>query len=205
VGSTWKLIEIERTRLAEALGGLTAQEWHKPSLVDGWDNHLTLAHVVGSAQVNFRKAVVGLVSHGFSFSKMVADLNQQTAKVSSPELVAKLRELSTARDRPPGPIAAQLLEVVVHGEDIVFPLGRKVEHDHVALIAAAEYAKHEQTFVGVRKRIAGLRARATDFDWSTGAGPEVSGPMVALLLAICGRKAALDELTGDGVEILRSR
>jgi uncharacterized protein (TIGR03083 family) len=203
--NTWKLIEIERTRLADTLGGLTAQEWQQPSLAAGWDNHLTLAHIVGSAQVNFRKAIFGLVSHGFNFSKMTADFNQQTAKASSPALVAKLRELSTARDRPPGPVAAQLLEVVVHGEDIVFPLGRKVEHDDAALIAAAEYAKKEQTFVGVRKRIAGLHARATDFDWSTGTGPEVSGPMVPLLLAICGRKAALDELSGDGVEILRGR
>jgi uncharacterized protein (TIGR03083 family) len=202
---TWKLIEIERTSLAEALGALTAQEWQKPSLVAGWDNHLTLAHIVGSAQVDFRKAIFGLVAHGFNFPKMVAALNQQTAKASSPALVAKLRELSTARHRPPGPVAAQLLEVVVHGEDIVFPLGREVEHDAAALIAAAEYAKKEQTFVGVRKRIAGLRARANDFDWSTGAGPEVSGPMVALLLAMCGRKAALDELSGDGVEILRGR
>lgn len=202
---TWTLIEIERTRLAEALGGLTAQEWQKPSLVVGWDNHLTLAHVVGSAQVNFRKAIFGLISHGFNFPRMVADFNQQAAKANSPTLVAKLRELSTVRDRPPGPVTAQLLEVVVHGEDIVFPLGRNIEHDDRALIAAAEYAKKEQTFVGVRKRIAGLRARATDFDWSTGAGPEVSGPMVPLLLAICGRKAALDALSGDGVEILRSR
>jgi uncharacterized protein (TIGR03083 family) len=202
---TWQLIEIERTRLAEALGELTAQEWQKPSLVAGWDNHFTVAHVVGSAQVNFRKAIFGLVSHGFNFPKMVADFNQQAAKASSPALVAKLRELSTARDRPPGPVAAQLLEVVVHGEDIVFPLGRKVEHDAAALTAAAEYAKNEQNFVGVRKRIAGLRARATDFDWSTGAGPEIFGPMVPLLLAICGRKAAIEELSGDGVEILRGR
>jgi uncharacterized protein (TIGR03083 family) len=202
---TWKLIGIERTRLAESLGGLTTQEWQKPSLVAGWDNHITLAHVVGSAQVNFRKAIFGLVSHGFNFPKMAAAFNQQTAKASSPSLVAKLRELSTARDRPPGPVAAQLLEVVVHGEDIAFPLRRKVEHDPAALIAAAEYAKKEQAFVGVRKRIAGLRVRATNFDWSTGAGPEVSGPMVPLLLAICGRKVALDELSGDGVEILRGR
>jgi len=202
---TWKLIEIERIRLADALGELTAPEWQEPSMVDGWSNHLTLAHVVGSAQVNFPKAIFGLVANGFNFPKMVGKLNLQAAQATSPALVAKLRELSTARDRPPGPVAAQLLEVVVHGEDIVFPLGRKVDHDDAALVAAADYAKKEQTFVGVRKRIAGLRIRATDFDWSTGAGPEVSGPLLPLLLAICGRKPALDSLSGDGVETLRGR
>ena len=47
--------------------------------------------------------------------------------------------------------------------------------------------------------------RATDTDWQHGTGPEVSGPAVALLLAVTGRKATLDDLTGDGVPALRER
>jgi hypothetical protein len=46
---------------------------------------------------------------------------------------------------------------------------------------------------------------ASDVAWSTGSGPQVKGPLVALLLAMSGRKAALDTLVGDGVEVLRTR
>jgi hypothetical protein len=42
-------------------------------------------------------------------------------------------------------------------------------------------------------------------DWSTGTGPEVSGPAMSLLLAMTGRSASLDDLSGDGVDTLRSR
>jgi hypothetical protein len=47
--------------------------------------------------------------------------------------------------------------------------------------------------------------RATDTDWSHGSGPEVTGPAIALVMAMTGRKAALDDLSGPGVDVLRSR
>jgi len=46
---------------------------------------------------------------------------------------------------------------------------------------------------------------AEDVDWSTGSGPEVRGPGEAILLAIAGRNAAVDELSGPGVATLRPR
>ena len=56
-------------------------------------------------------------------------------------------------------------------------------------------------------RVAGLAYRATDLDWSGGPGDGavLEGPAEALLLAICGRAVALADLTGDGVEVLRTR
>jgi hypothetical protein len=47
--------------------------------------------------------------------------------------------------------------------------------------------------------------RATDSEWTHGSGPAVSGPALALVMAMTGRPAALDDLSGDGVEILRQR
>jgi hypothetical protein len=52
--------------------------------------------------------------------------------------------------------------------------------------------------VGGRSRIHGLNLVATDTGWSYGAGPKVSGPAMSLLLAMTGRPAGLDGLTGDG-------
>ena len=50
-----------------------------------------------------------------------------------------------------------------------------------------------------------LTLRATDADWSHGTGPEVKGPILSLVMAMTGRKAADDDLAGDGVATLRSR
>jgi hypothetical protein len=50
-----------------------------------------------------------------------------------------------------------------------------------------------------------VRLRATDTDWSHGTGPEVAGQMVALVMAMTGRRQAVDDLTGNGVAVLRDR
>jgi hypothetical protein len=44
-----------------------------------------------------------------------------------------------------------------------------------------------------------------DTDWSHGEGAEVSGPIVSLVMAMTGRKGALADLSGDGVDTLSSR
>jgi hypothetical protein len=45
-----------------------------------------------------------------------------------------------------------------------------------------------------------VRLRATDFDWSVGSGPEVTGTAGALLLLVTGRtSAALPLLDGPGL------
>jgi hypothetical protein len=48
-----------------------------------------------------------------------------------------------------------------------------------------------------------LRIVATDNEWTHGAGPEVCGPALSLLLAVCGRPA--EGSSGDGVATLCSR
>ncbi|MGN6472331.1 MAG: maleylpyruvate isomerase family mycothiol-dependent enzyme, partial [Mycobacteriales bacterium] len=56
-----------------------------------------------------------------------------------------------------------------------------------------------------KSRVAGLTLKATDVDVTIGTGPIVEGPVLSLLIAASGRKGALDELSGEGVEVLRSR
>jgi hypothetical protein len=69
----------------------------------------------------------------------------------------------------------------------------------------ADFYKKNRFPLKVHKRIAGVTLRMTDADWSHGSGPEVSGPGVAILMAMAGRKAVLPDLQGDGVTILASR
>jgi hypothetical protein len=55
------------------------------------------------------------------------------------------------------------------------------------------------------KLFQGIRAIATDADWSAGDGLDVTGPIEALVLTLAGRFAALDQLHGDGTATLNVR
>jgi len=202
---TWQLIEQERTTVADGLTGLTEQEWNSPSLCTGWTNRDTLAHIVSAAEMTPSRFISGMVSTGFKFNRM-SDKNIAHIGTDDPRvLLTRLRAAAAGHNHPPGPAAAMLMEIVVHGEDIAYAQGRKINHSTEGLRAAADFAKNAQPLVHVRSRISGLTLKATDLDWQTGSGPEVSGPLVALLLAMSGRKKALDDCTGDGVAILRAR
>jgi hypothetical protein len=94
---------------------------------------------------------------------------------------------------------------MVHGEDIRRALGAKGDHPVEHLGTLAELYKKTGAPLRAKQRLVGLRLDATDVDWSTGSGPEVRGPCMSLILAMVGRKAALADCEGPGVETLASR
>ena len=96
-------------------------------------------------------------------------------------------------------------ETLVHGDDIRRPLGISYAYPAACAAAVADSYKATNLVMGSKKRIAGVKLVATDTDWSHGDGPEATGPMMALLMVIAGRKAALADLSGDGVATLSSR
>ena len=72
-------------------------------------------------------------------------------------------------------------------------------------MAVADFYKGSNLLIGSKRRITGLALLATDTEWSHGTGPEVAGPILSLVMAMTGRKEALDDLTGDGVATQRTR
>jgi uncharacterized protein (TIGR03083 family) len=96
-------------------------------------------------------------------------------------------------------------ETIVHAEDIRRALGIRHTYPTDAVVRVADFFKGSNLLLGTKNRITGLSLWATDTEWQHGSGPEVAGPVLAVLMAMTGRKAALDELTGDGVSTLRSR
>ena len=93
----------------------------------------------------------------------------------------------------------------MHAEDIRRPLGIAHAYPLGSVTQLIDFYAGSNVLIGGKRRVEGVTLRATDTDWSRGAGPAVEGPALALLLATSGRKAALDDLTGPGVETLRSR
>jgi uncharacterized protein (TIGR03083 family) len=146
-----------------------------------------------------------LVGSGFSFDK-VQESGVAAQRGSSPaETMSKFEAITTSVKHPPGPADTWLGETIVHAEDIRRPL--RIEHRYPAdaVVRVADFYVGSNLLIGSKRRIEGLTLRATDADWSHGTGPEVSGPILSLVMAMTGRKELLDDLTGDGVATLRSR
>ena len=96
-------------------------------------------------------------------------------------------------------------EAVVHGEDIRRPLGLHRGIPEETLLAVAEFYKGSNLIIGAKRRISGVRLKATDASWASGDGPEVAGPLASLVVAMTGRRGAYADLSGEGVATLAAR
>ena len=129
-----------------------------------------------------------------------------TESANGPEhTLADFRSVLTSSSAPPAPGDTWLGETLVHAEDIRRPLGIKREYPLPWVTRSLEFYSRSNAVVGGKGRVADLTLTASDIDWSHGSGPAVSGPAMSLLLAATGRKSALDDLSGPGVDIMRGR
>ena len=201
----WPLVHAERAALADDLANLTAEQWHTPSLCKGWNVQDVLAHQVGSATMNPPKFLAKMIGAGFNFPRFADKEIAEQSKGGPQATLERFRAVQNSTSAPPGPKVTWLGEAIVHSEDIRRPLGIKREYPIDAVVQVLDFYRNSNILIGTKSRIAGLTLRATDADWTYGSGPLVEGPMLSLVLAGTGRKAALDDLSGDGVETLRSR
>jgi uncharacterized protein (TIGR03083 family) len=203
--SAWPTIHAERAALADDLDGLTEQQWSTPSLCEGWTVHQVLAHQVATAKMTPAKFFAKFAGSGFSFGKF-ADKEIAVEASSGPKAtLEEFRRVQTATTSPPGPKDSWLGEALVHAEDIRRPLGIKRSYPLPWVTRSLDFYAKSNAIIGAKKRVEGVTLKATDTDYSKGSGPVAEGPAMSLLMAACGRKEALEDLTGPGVEILRSR
>jgi uncharacterized protein (TIGR03083 family) len=203
--SPWPTIHAERKALAADLSSLTDERWATPSLCGGWTVREVLGHMTATAAMTPPKFFARLAGSGFRFNAMTAKAIAQECKGTPAGTLRRFGEHVDASTHPPGPVDTWLGETIVHSEDIRRPLG--VAHDYPvdAVTRVIDSYLKSNLLIGGKKRSAGLTLRATDADWTAGGGPEVTGPALAILLAVAGRGAGVDALTGDGVATLRSR
>ena len=202
---TWKHIHSERAQMADTWAGLSPQQWAAQSWCQGWSVQDTAGHIVEAAEqtpANFYKE---LASAGFRFHVFTDRGARRAGSACPDELVRRLRARTSSTNHPPAPVMAMLGEIVVHGQDIRLPLGLKHQPPADALVAVADSWKNSNLLIGAKRRISGLRLRATDTEWAHGEGPEVSGPLLSLVVAMTGRKAVYADLAGEGVAELGRR
>ena len=198
-------IVLERRALADDLADIPAEIWDAPSLCTGWTVRDVVAHMTATARMTPAAFFPKFAGVGFNFEKLQARGIRDNLGPSPAETLRHFQNVTSNTSGPPGPPQTLAGEVVVHSEDIRRPLGIKHEYPIDLVVELADFFKKSNLIIGSRNRIAGLSLRATDSDWKHGGGPEMEGPTVSLLLAMTGRKAALDELSGPGVEVLRNR
>ena len=201
----WPLIHAEREALAADLATLTGEQWATRSLCTDWTVRDVLGHMTATAKMTPPKFFASFAAAGFKFNNMTAKGVSAEATASPADGLANFRDHLKDTTHPPGPVESMLGEAVIHSEDIRRPLGLTREYPPEALVRVAQFFQGSNMIVGAKGRIADLTLRATDTDWSTGTGPEVTGPQLSLILAMTGRSAALADLSGDGVDTLRSR
>src|ERR1700685_3693109 len=194
----WRHIHDERSALADTLSSLTAGQWAAPSWCAGWSVQLTAGHVLAAAEQTVPNFYRELVTAGFRFDVFTDRGARKLGTLEPDELVRRRRARTSTTNHPPAPVVAMLGEIVVHGEDIRRPLGLKHRSPEAALVAVADSWKNSNLLIGAKRRIAGLRLRATDAEWAHGDGPEVAGSLDALVLAMTGRKGAYSDLRGEG-------
>lgn len=201
----WALVHAERAALAEDLSALTAQRWRHGTLCPQWDVEQVLAHLTAAASLNQWQWLRSMV--GARFRPDVHNqrrLAEHLGKTPT-ETLSRFRAVIGSTTAPSGHTPAYLGEVVVHAQDIRWPLQLPRTPSVEALTPVADFFAQRNFTVASRTHVAGLHLRADDGPFASGSGPLVTGPTLALVMSMAGRMPYLEQLGGPGVPILRSR
>lgn len=202
---TWSLVHAERAALASDLADLDDNRWGTLSLCGLWTVEETLAHLTAVASIGSLRWFRSVLGARFDFDLHNARRMAEHRGATPTETLERFLDVVTATAAPPGPTAAFLGEVIVHGQDIRRPLGLPYEPSQEVVGTVAEFYARRDFAVESRSTVDGLRVAATDGPFVSGAGPAVTGTTLALTMVMAGRIAYCDDLEGPGVPILRAR
>lgn len=212
--TVWAAIDDQRTRTADLLEQLSPDQWEHPSLCEGWTVGHVAAHLTLQQQ-RIRDAVAFVARHPRMLRSLTLNATIHDSAViqeralSRQEVVSRIRAMTGSRRHNAFVTPLETLtDVLVHSQDMAVPLGLSlpVRPAAGALAATRRWETRATWLARVNRRLPleGYRLTATDTDWARGQGPEVAGPVGALLLLLTGRVAALQHLDGEGAEELHS-
>lgn len=199
------LAEEERADLLALLRELTPAQWESGSLCAGWRVRDVATHVVSYDELSKGGTVATFLRGGLrpgTVNEVALRPYRQLDPGGIVDLVARNQRPRGLPSGLKGGIA--LTDGTIHHQDIRRAIGRpRVIPEH-RLVPVLTFSLGAPTLPS-KRNAKGLRLVGTDVDWSSGEGPEVTGPGEALLMAVAGRPDALDELTGPGLPTLRER
>jgi uncharacterized protein (TIGR03083 family) len=195
----------ERVEFAEFLGGLTPEQWSSPTLCELWTVREVAIHTISYDELN-TAGLVGRLLKGRLNTNRINAIGVADYADRSPEQIVALIRANTEPHGLTGGFGGKiaLTDGMIHQQDIRRSIGLPRTFDPERLRTALDFARFAPTLRGAWK-VRGVRLVATDIDWAYGKGSEVRGSGEALLMAMAGRRAALDDLDGPGKAKLAQR
>lgn len=204
IDTVWNHVQQQRRELAGTLATLADEEWATASLCPAWTVRDVAAHVISVPQLTLGPFLAACIRGGFRFNRVALLDAQRRGQAPVAEILAQYERYDGSRVKTPFVSDLEpLIDVLVHTQDILRPLGRSHEMPVDAAAVAADRALRLGMFLG-RPRLKGVRLVAVDADWSHGAGPEVRAPMQELLMLCAGRAADAALVEGEGRELVRT-
>jgi uncharacterized protein (TIGR03083 family) len=210
----WAAIDAQRVRTVNLLQDLTPVEWDHASLCDGWRVRDVAAHLT-MQQMTLGDGLKALLRHPGSLNHVihaaaVSDANRRPTE----QLIADIGRMVGSRRHNAGvTVRETLIDIIVHGQDIAIPLRRRLDVPTEAAATAAtqvwscQASRKGRLLARVFRPVPyhSYRLIATDTEWSVGDGPEIRGPILAILLLLTGRTAGYTQLAGPGARRSRPR
>ena len=195
--------EAEQAEFVALCRGLSGDQWAESSLCQEWTVRQAVVHAAWHIH-----RTLGDVA-GTAFTTLVHGAAQASARQVARDETRSTSDLIDWLATPGKCGLVNFGELLIHQQDIRRPLDlpRRVPAERVRPVLEYSLTKAGSTTLvpGASKRAAGLRLVATDMEWSAGHGPEIQGPAEALLMAVNGRRAALADLEGPGMQLLEAR
>lgn len=200
----WTGVRTMRLRVADLLESLGPAEWDAPSLCEGWRVRDVAGHLSLVPTITTWELVAAAPRARFDLNRVNTLLARRYGSLPAQTIVRRLREHAGARTTARVlNTRDSLFDVIVHSQDIAVPLGRDVPVPVELTRRGLDRVWAMGWPFRARRRLDGLTLRATDTAWSVGAGPEVEGPALALLLLMTGRTETVRaSLGGSGVAVL---
>lgn len=197
-----------RRLAADLFDDLTPEQARTTTLCGAWTAHDMAAHLVMPFEVSAARLGLEVVRQRGSADKASEAMVARLARRPLSALSATLR--ARADEHPPIPVVGphgQHADTAIHLRDVARPLGRPDDVPLSSWRTVLDFLLTWRGQIGHTPRgvSRGLALAATDQEWAAGSGEEVSGPSEALAMALAGRPAALGDLHGPGVEVLRER
>ena len=202
----YEALRAERASLYDTVRELSPEEWDRPSRCEGWRIRDVVAHVNLGVTVKPVPFVLGMLRARGDFDRFMGPYAVKQGSRPLPTLLAETAQVAGTGDIPLTTKRVDLaIDAFVHHHDIALALDRPVPTDPARLRWLADGMVGANKAIGSAERTRGLRLIATDIDWHYGTGPEVRGPVAALLYAAAGRSDLDGELEGDGLATLQAR
>lgn len=197
-----------RLLFADTVDALGEEHAGDPTLCEGWDVRTLTGHMLQPVLVPSWRFLLTAAR----VRSMARACDVIAARLSDRPLAEVSQELRQRASTPSEPwyigSAGPFADSCIHLRDLALPQGLDVTvapERWEAVVDIIVSPRGQASFLPAKGFLDGLAWRATDRDRVWDAGPLVEGTAEALAMTMSGRAAYLDQLDGDGLDLVRDR